>query len=313
MSDAPTSIDPVIVSTWSWGHTACRHAGHALTHGGALVEAVEAGAVAVELDPAVMTVGYGGLPNAAGEVEVDAMFMVGSTLEVGAVAALRGVRAPTKVARRVAAETHHVLLAGEGARRFATEQGFADEDMLTEASRARYARWKAAGVSRFRRGHAHDHDTVCVIGTDGVESVCAVSTSGLGFKLPGRVGDSPLVGAGGYADAEVGAAAATGVGEEVIRAVAAFAVVERMRAGMAPDDAIDAVLKQMVRRRGDALRARESQVALIAVRRDGVVGCGALYDGFVAPTLRSGSIVERRPARPLLASAQPKADPAARD
>lgn len=303
---------PVIVSTWSWGHTACKAAGEALAAGRGIADAVEAGTVAVELDPEVMTVGYGGLPNAEGQVEVDAMFMVGSRLEVGAVAALRGVRTPIRVARRVSAATHHVLLAGEGARRFATEQGFGIEDMHTPASLARYARWQREGGSRFRRGHADDHDTVCVLGTDGVECVAAVSTSGLGFKLPGRVGDSPLVGAGGYADAEVGAAAATGVGEEVMRSVASFAVVEKMRAGAHPDEAIEAVLRQLVRRRGDALRARESQVALIAVRRDGVVGCGALYEGFVAPTLRAGAITGMRPKRPLLVADGPRTDPADR-
>ena len=147
--------EPVVVSTWSWGHTACRHAGRVLAAGGGIVDAVEAGTVAVELDPQVMTVGYGGLPNAAGEVEVDAMFMVGSSLEVGAVAALRGVRTPIRVARRVAAHTHHILLAGGGARRFATEQGFPVEDMHTDASRARHERWKAAGASLFLLGSDH--------------------------------------------------------------------------------------------------------------------------------------------------------------
>lgn len=306
-------IEPVVVSTWAWGHTACRRAGEALRGGRSLADAIEAGTVAVELDPTATTVGYGGLPNAEGVVETDAMFMWGSTLEVGAVAALRGVRTPIRVARRVAERTHHVLLAGAGARRFADAEGFPDEDMHTANSRARYARWTAEGRSRFvRRDHA-DHDTVCVIGTDGDESVVAVSTSGLGFKLPGRVGDSPLIGAGGYADAEVGAAAATGVGEEVIRAVASFAVVERMRAGMHPDAAIGSVLSEMVRRRGHVLRARHDQVALIAVRRDGVVGAGALFEGFTAPVYRAGEQFEHALPPPLLESDRAWMDPAGRD
>lgn len=311
-------IDPIVMSTWSWGRAACARAGEVLQRGADIADAVEEATVAVELDPAVLTVGYGGLPNEDGVVQTDALFMRGSTLEAGAVAALEGVRTPIRVARRVMERTHHVLLAGAGAQRFAVEQGFSLEDMGTAEAAARYAKWRAAwkdrGRSRFRRGHdaEHDHDTVCVIGTDGIEAVAAVSTSGLGFKLPGRVGDSPLVGAGAYADAEVGVAAGTGVGEEILRAVASFAVVERMRAGLHPMEAVAAVLAEMVRRRGDVLRRRESQVGLIALRVDGEVGYGALWPGFVAPVWRAGAVRDLVPEAPLLGAVR-RLDPAARD
>ncbi|MEZ4436862.1 MAG: isoaspartyl peptidase/L-asparaginase, partial [bacterium] len=277
-------MQPVIVSTWSWGRTACRRAAEVAAAGAPIADVVEEAVVAVELDPTALTVGYGGLPNEDGVVQTDALFMRGSTLDAGAVAALEGIRTPIRVARRVMERTHHVLLAGEGALRFAIEQGFSVEDMRTPAATARFGEWSASpeARARFRRalagptppftaqprpleprpGHHPDHDTVCVVGTDGDECVVGVSTSGLGFKLPGRVGDSPLVGAGGFADAAIGAAAATGVGEEIMRAVASYAVVDHMRRGMHPMEAIGAVLADMVRRRGDALRARESQVGL---------------------------------------------------
>lgn len=306
-------MQPVVISTWSWGRTACAQAGAVLDSGGAIADAVEAGVVAVELDPTAMTVGYGGLPNEDGVVQTDALFMLGSTLEAGAVAALEGIRTPIRVARRVMERTHHVLLAGEGAQRFAVEQGLSIEAMGTPAADERFRRWKLDGRSPFRRGHADDHDTVCVIGTDGIESVVGVSTSGLGFKMPGRVGDSPLVGAGGYADAEVGAAAATGVGEEILRAVASFAVVERMRAGLHPMAAVAAVLGEMVRRRGEVLRARESQVGLIAVRRDGEIGYGALWRGFEVPVWRAGQVEDHAPAEPLFGRSKRHEDPAAWD
>ncbi|MEZ4435869.1 MAG: N(4)-(beta-N-acetylglucosaminyl)-L-asparaginase [bacterium] len=306
-------MEPIVLSTWSWGRTACARAGEILTAGGGLDDAIEEGTVAVELDPTAMTVGYGGLPNEDGVVQTDALFMRGSTLEAGAVAALEGIRTPIRVARRVMERTHHVLLAGPGAQRFAIEQGFALEDMLTPAAAERHARFEAEGASPFRRGHAHDHDTVCVIGADGREAIAAVSTSGLGFKMPGRVGDSPLVGAGAYADAEVGVAAATGVGEEILRAVASFAVVERMRAGQHPMAAVHAVLTEMVRRRGDIIRARESQVGLIAVRRDGEIGYGAIWKGFEAPVWRAGRVETLVPEAPLLGSSRRHEDPAAWD
>lgn len=315
-------MQPVIVSTWTWGRTACRRAAEVAAGGAPLADIVEEAVVAVELDPTALTVGYGGLPNEDGVVQTDALFMRGSTLDAGAVAALEGIRTPIRVARRVMEHTHHVLLAGEGARRFAIEQGFTVEDMRTPASTARYASWAATpdARGRFRRagtgtahvgpGHHPDHDTVCVIGTDGDESVVGVSTSGLGFKLAGRVGDSPLVGAGGYADAAIGAAAATGVGEEIMRAVASYAVVDHMRRGMHPMAAVRAVLGDMVRRRGDALRARESQVGLIAVRRDGEVGHGAPYRGFLAPVWRGGDVETRSPGDPLLGGGEVHEDPA---
>jgi N4-(beta-N-acetylglucosaminyl)-L-asparaginase len=256
--------------------------------GGSLLDAIEKGVEAVELDPEVLTVGYGGLPNEAGVVQLDAMLMRGSTLECGSVGALEEIATPIAVARRVMERTRHVLLVGEGAKAFALEQGFETRDLRTPASTARWEAYRDSGERRFRR--EDDHDTVGAVGVDGAgEVVAGVSTSGLGFKMPGRVGDSPIVGAGGYADAEVGAACATGVGEEVIRTCGSYAVVEAMRAGRSPTEAAREVLRRLVRRRGDALG--DAQVAFIAMRRDGEVGAAALRPGFEMSVLRAGEVV----------------------
>ncbi len=213
--------------------------------------------------------------------------MKGSTLDAGAVGCLEEVATPIRVARRVMERTRHVYLVGAGAKAFAVEQGFETRDLATDESRRRFEEFRATGQHPFRVGGAADHDTVGTVGVgpDG-EVVVGVSTSGLAWKLPGRVGDSPIVGAGGYADAEAGAACATGVGEEVIRTCGSFAVVERMRAGVEPREAAAEVLRSLVRRRGD--RLGDGQVAYVALRRDGAIGAAALQPGFEMFVRRDG-------------------------
>lgn len=279
---------PVVAATWRWGRTVCTRAHERLAAGAPLIDAIEAGIRDVELDPGVTSVGYGGYPNEAGVVQLDAMMMKGSTLDAGAIGALEQIATPLSVARRVMERTRHVFLVGAGALEFARSEGFESRELLTDEARAAWERWKSEGSHGFRRGPA-DHDTVGSVGVDGSgEVIAALSTSGLAWKMPGRVGDSPLVGAGGYADAEVGAACATGVGEEVIRIAGAHAIVERMRAGDEPTAAAEAVLRRLVRRRGAALG--DAQVGVIALRRDGVVGAAALRPGFELAILRDGQV-----------------------
>lgn len=289
---------PVIAATWRWGRTVCERAQASLATGGSLLDAIEAGIALVERDPSVRSVGLGGRPNSAGVVQLDAMMMVGSTLEAGAVGALERIATPISVARRVMERTRHIYLVGAGALEFARSMEFVEEELLTEPSRAEWEAWRASGSPGFWRtppgpppglGGEGDHDTVGAIGIDGRgEVVVGMSTSGLEWKLPGRVGDSPIVGAGGYADAEVGAACATGVGEEVIRIAGAHAIVERMRAGMEPAAAAEDLLRFLVRRRGDILG--DAQVAVLALRRDGVLGAACLRPGFEMAVLRDGAV-----------------------
>jgi L-asparaginase/N4-(beta-N-acetylglucosaminyl)-L-asparaginase len=252
----------------------------------------------VESDPEVLTVGVGGYPNEAGVVQLDAMLMKGSTLDAGAVGALEEIENPIAVARRIMERTRHVYLVGAGAQAFAVEEGFERRDLRGDRAQARWSQWvdETGGRSPMRIGD-DNHDTVGAIGVDGSgEVVAGVSTSGLAFKIPGRVGDSPLVGAGGYADAEVGAACATGVGEEVIRTCGSFAIVEAMRNGQSPQQAAESVLRRLVRRRGDQLG--DSQVAYIAMRRDGEIGAACLRPDFEY-FIRRGGTTERVRVAPL--------------
>lgn len=269
---------PVLAGTWEWGENAVRTAAQRIGSGGSLLDGIEAGVVAVERDPSVLTVGLAGLPNAEGVVQLDAMIMRGSDLSAGAVGALESIATPIAVARRVMERTRHIYLAGAGAKRFALEQGFTESPPVRGEAHREWQEWRANGMpGGFLRG-PDDHDTVGVIGVDGEEAVCGLSTSGLAFKLPGRIGDSPIVGAGGYADARVGAAAATGVGEEVIRVLGSFAVVAAMESGASPAEACERVVAKIRARRG--ARLGNAQVAFLAVRADGEVGAAALRPGF---------------------------------
>ena len=230
--------DFVVIATWPFGMTAVKTAAALLEQGKPALDAAIAGAQAVEDDPKVHSVGYGGLPNAIGNVQLDACVMDGQTLSCGAVAGLENVRHPAALARRVMEKTPHVLLVGEGARLFAVQQGFPLESLLTPESVAEWEkirpRKRTAEAPAGSERHPADpsHDTVTVLARDQKNILGGVcSTSGLAHKLPGRVGDSPLIGHGLYVDNTAGAAGATGVGEEVIRIGGSLLVVEAMRAG----------------------------------------------------------------------------------
>ncbi|MDB5356556.1 MAG: N(4)-(Beta-N-acetylglucosaminyl)-L-asparaginase precursor [Phycisphaerales bacterium] len=256
--------NPIVIATWPFGLPACQAAWDVLSAGGAALDGVEAGATYCEDDPAVDSVGFGGLPDASGEVTLDASIM-DHTGRCGAVACLRRVRHATKVARMVMERTPHVMLVGEAATQFAIGQGMKESDLLSDEAARQYEQWK---LSREQNVPKDGHDTIGILALDAAGRIAgACTTSGLKFKLPGRVGDSPIIGAGLYVDGAVGAATATGVGEEMIKSVASFAAIENMRRGMEPLDAIRDVLERVLRRRGgDA----ETDVCLIVLRRDGV-------------------------------------------
>lgn len=266
-------IEPIFVATWDFGEQAVHAAWEAWQGSKDLAQAcVEATAI-IELDPKVPTVGIGGLPNREGIMELDAGFMRGSDLNCGSVAALRVTCPAIRVARQIAELPHHSFLAGQGADTFALTQGFKHykpEGMLTEQTQAEYATWSSkvdSGLTDSER--MVGHDTLGLLGWSGGQSVSCVATSGLGFKHPGRVGDSPIIGGGLYADDQAGCVACTGIGEELARHAVAVRVIDAMKSGASPNDACAAVLGAMIRR--DRKNAKRG-LSMIAIDRHGTPG-----------------------------------------
>jgi N4-(beta-N-acetylglucosaminyl)-L-asparaginase len=291
----------VVLATWPFGQIAVRAAVPLLRAGRPALDAAVAGAQAVEDEPSVSSVGYGGLPNAVGQVQLDACVMDGHTLTSGAVAGLENIRHAAAVARLVMERTPHLLLVGAGAQQFALANGFRLESLTTPASLAEWERRRQADrgadgddaqarsasegslarASGLYQSAAHtasageppfSHDTVTVLALDQAGHLAGVcSTSGLAHKLPGRVGDSPILGAGLYVDDAAGAAGATGEGEEILRVCGSLLIVEALRAGRSPQDAcIFAV------RRVNAVAGRRgvppARVAFLALDRHGRTG-----------------------------------------
>lgn len=294
---------PLVVSTWPFGREANAAALAAFARPGShALDACEAGVRVTEADPEISSVGYGGIPNADGLVQLDSCIMRGDTLDCGGVAALSGFLHPVSVARRVMERTRHVLLAGNGAAAFARSEGFVEQDMLSPAAAERWERWKREQQQKTAlepwevdRDPEIDHDTIGMIAMQDGRLAMAVTTSGLGFKLPGRVGDSPIVGAGGYCDDDVGAAVSTGVGEEVIRSCGSFAIVELMRQGASPGAAIAEVLRRIRRTtsgRSSTNYGGKPAVAFLAVDREGRVGAFTLNAGFRYALSRGGAPTE---------------------
>jgi N4-(beta-N-acetylglucosaminyl)-L-asparaginase len=283
MGQAPgsTAADfPIVVSTWDFGKAANQEAYRQLAAGHSALDAAVRGVKLVEEDPEVQSVGYGGLPNRDGVVELDAAVMDGATLEIGAVAGMHEIKHAASVAQRVLDRTPHAMLVGEGAQRFALSQGFVRENLLTEQAQAAWQEAKSKGNLV-----PDGHDTIGTIvrGVDG-RMAAACTTSGMAWKMAGRVGDSPLIGAGIYCDQEAGGAVATGAGEEVIRVCGSYQVVEFMRQGIDPGVAIRRVLQRIVRRAKDTLPF----VGFTALRADGMIGHGSTKAGFQAAVSQAG-------------------------
>jgi isoaspartyl peptidase/L-asparaginase-like protein (Ntn-hydrolase superfamily) len=297
-----------LIATWPFGETAVRTGLPLLQKGRPALDAAVAGAQAVEDDPKVHSVGYGGLPNAVGTVQLDACVMDGRTLGCGGVAALENVRHPAALARRVMERTPHVLLVGEGARLFAVQQGFALENLNTPESLAEWERRRprpkprGRGAGRGGPGQPGDlpgRDTVTVLALDQKGSLGGVcSTSGLAHKLPGRVGDSPLIGSGLYVDDRSGAAGATGKGEEIIRIGGSFFIVEAMRAGRGPQEACELAVRkvnEVAVRRG----VHPPEAAFLALDPKGRVGAACTARTNFRYAVGTGTKVELRKAREL--------------
>jgi isoaspartyl peptidase/L-asparaginase-like protein (Ntn-hydrolase superfamily) len=288
----------IAIATWPFGQTAVRAAAPLLEQGRSALDAAIAGGEAVEDDPRVHSVGFAGLADAAGNVTLDACIMDGRALACGAVAGVENVRHVAALARRVMEQTPHVLLVGRGAQQFALRQGFPLENLHTPESIAEWERVQRRARERDRAlqpnpdaGGDADHDTVAVLARDARGDLAGCcTTSGLAHKLPGRVGDSPLIGHGLYVDNAAGAAGATGVGEEVIRAAGSFFVVEAMRNGMSAQAACEAAVRRVnavAVRRG----LRPARVAYVALDLDGTPGaCCTAGTNFQYAVARPGSV-----------------------
>ncbi len=286
----PSGRRPCLISSGN-GRPAIARAMELIREGVDPLEAAVAGIAIVEDNPNDMSVGYGGLPNEDGVVQLDASVMHGPTHTAGAVGALENIRNPAQVALEVLRRTDHVLLVGAGALAFARAVGFQEQNLLTDRARKAWLRWKA---NRNSRDDWLDTDQQVIPHTDGTIHVSAVnahgdlgactSTSGLSYKLAGRVGDSPIVGAGMFVDNEVGSAGSTGRGEAVIQSAGSFAVVRAMADGVEPTEACMGVLKWIAdhTKRAALLNERgepKFQVTMYALRKDGVWGAAGLRKG----------------------------------
>lgn len=284
LAKGTTLPGPFIVTTWHFGASANAVGWPVLSGGGSALDAVEAAINHVELLDDEPTVGWNGMPNTDGETTLDAMVMWGPTHEVGAVGCLKRVKRAVSVARKVLELTQHSLLVGEDATRFALDHGFAEESLIGEASRQTWEEWRASGKGPpalnpepiFRSSDVGGHDTVGTIARDAVGNLCiGCSTNGRNLKLPGRVGDSPIAGAGAYVDQAVGAATATGNGDVMMRFLPSFHAVELMRAGMDPGEAARAALARI------SAAGYRIDGGIVTVRADGAHGAAKLGWGDV--------------------------------
>ncbi|MGC1381884.1 MAG: N(4)-(beta-N-acetylglucosaminyl)-L-asparaginase [Candidatus Baltobacteraceae bacterium] len=271
---AAQGAGPVFLSTWDWGIEANARAAEILAAGGSLLDAIEKGINVAEDDPNVDTVGYGGLPNEQGEVELDAGIMDGTAHRAGSVCNLHKIKNPISVARLVMEKTRHTTMAGDGALQFAIEMGFKPMQLLTPKSLEAWLRWKSTpNHETFWMDRDH-HDTIGMVGIDGKGNVVAgCSTSGLAWKIPGRVADSPLVGCGYYADSTAGAASATGDGDVMANYCTSMFIVQRMAQGAHPQEACDEAMRFMAK---TAPNLHEDMYCVIAISPSGEIGAASM-------------------------------------
>jgi N4-(beta-N-acetylglucosaminyl)-L-asparaginase len=268
---------PLFVATWNFGLPACKKSLEILTKTGSVLDAVEQGIQVAEADQENDSVGIGGAPNADGVVQLDACFMDGETHKAGSVAALEDYPHPISVARRVMEKTKHVMLVGSGASAFAKSQGFVKTQLLTDKQKAKWEAWNAKRP-RSADG-APNHDTISLVGMDANGHLAGgCSTSGLAYKLAGRVGDSPILGSGLYVDGEIGAAGATGIGENVMRYCASFLIVELMRIGLDPEAACSAAISRIAGH--EKKKASELHINFLAIDKQGRWGAAGTDAGF---------------------------------
>jgi N4-(beta-N-acetylglucosaminyl)-L-asparaginase len=304
-------MEPFVISTWKHGLASNEKAYEILTSGGNSLDAVEHGVRVAEDDPDVLSVGYGGLPDNEGRVTLDAAIMDWKA-RIGSVIFLEHIKNPVSVARKILEDTEHTVFAGDGAYKYALMNGFRSESLLTEKSIGKYKEWKASDIAKSREYHTEDfelkpltlkekqklginddgnHDTIGMVAIDKDGNISAsCTTSGTAWKLHGRVGDSPIVGAGLYVDGEIGGAVSTGRGEECIRACGSFLVVEMMRMGKSPKEACQIAAKRVVKLNLLSHKNRDSnyQVGFIAINKKGEYGAYSVREGFEFAVYKDG-------------------------
>lgn len=266
-----------LIGTWKLSLDGVAKAAALLEQRAAVKQGIEAAVTDVEDNPAYTAVGFGGLPNREGIVEFDAAYMDGETLGFGGIMGVQNIKNPIRVAMKLSTQNRDFLLCGKGAEAYAQQNGFEFSNMLAPKAREQ---WLAKKAPASEPEGASAHDTVCVIGLDSASRMAAgVSTSGLPMKHPGRVGDSPLIGSGIYCDGEVGGAAATGIGEDIMKGCLSFEIVRRMADGASPQEACAAALTSHLRRLEKSGLFSEC-IAVIAMNRSGDFGAATNLDAF---------------------------------
>ncbi len=267
---------PIILSTWNHGLRANEVAWDIIKKNGKAIDAVEAGVRETEADPKVSSVGLGGAPDRDGKVTLDACIM-NELGDAGAVAFLQNILHPISLARKVMEDTPHVMLVGLGAEKFAYEKGFKKTELLTAKAKLAYEEWLK--TSKYKPIiNIENHDTIGQIALDKHQHFSgACTTSGLSYKMSGRVGDSPIIGAGLFVDPEYGAATATGLGEKVMKTLGSFLIVELMRQGASPQEACEEGIKRIMKQANNKL---DFQIGYIAIDKNGHHGAAAVHKGF---------------------------------
>jgi len=268
---------PIVVSTWSHGIEANAAAWSVLGKKGTSFDAVEAGVKVCEADVNNRSVGIGGLPDSSGKVTLDACIM-NENSECGSVACLEGIDHPISVARAVMEKTPHVMLVGSGAKKFALEQGFGKIKTPVKEAKKSWKEWKKEEKQKAPEINHENHDTIGMLALDEFGNLSgACTTSGWAYKVPGRVGDSPIIGAGLFVDNEIGAACATGMGEAIIRIAGSHTVVELMRQGHSPQKACEMAVNRIISKHKNL---ENLQVGFVALNKAGEYGAFSVYAGF---------------------------------
>lgn len=274
---------PVCIATWRFPNASLK-AGEMLEAGASALDAVEQGVMIEEADIRNTTVGKGGAPDREGNVTLDACIMDPSG-NAGAVVYLKNNTHAVSVARKVMEETPHVILAGEGADQFAREQGFEPENLLTQASEKAYKEWLKTKEYK-PIINIENHDTIGMLCLDQKGDIAgACTSSGLSYKMNGRVGDSPIIGSGLFLDNEVGGAVATGMGEAILKSVGSFLIVELMRQGKSPQEACETAIMRIIKQNPNH---KDFQAAFIAINKKGEVGSSCIQKGFSYMEFRAG-------------------------